>query len=304
MSKFIDLSVKGALGDESKWFEYIGGIKAAHAGFVDYDGAKVELRKVLVSAIEKRIPEHHFGIFFSGGVDSSFIAQVCKNKNANFTCYTVGFSDKNMAIPPDIIYSRKVAKDLDLNYVEKIYNEDEAEKIIEEVVKILPKPKEFGIDFFVKVGVGSVILAAKKLADDSVFFSGLGSEEIFAGYQRHSEANDVDDECWNGLKMMWRRDILRDVSIANAAGIDFRLPFLDEDVIKSAMEISSDHKINDEFKKIVLREIAELEGLSHEFAWRKKQGAQYGSKFDKAIARIAKKKGFKLKKDYLRNLVD
>ena len=36
----------------------------------------------------------------------------------------------------------------------------------------------------VNLGVGAVELAAIKLSNTTDFFSGLGSEEIFAGYQR------------------------------------------------------------------------------------------------------------------------
>ena len=40
-------------------------------------------------------------------------------------------------------------------------------------------------------------------------------------------------------------------------------------------------------------------GLKKEFAFRKKKAAQYGSNFDKAILKLAKKNGFKYKKEYL-----
>jgi len=52
----------------------------------------------------------------------------------------------------------------------------------------------------------------------------------------------------------------------------------------------------------VARIVAEEMGLPKEVAWRKKQAAQYGSKFDRAILRLARKNGFKFKKDYLASL--
>ena len=116
-----------------------------------------------------------------------------------------------------------------------------------------------------------------------------GSEEIFAGYQRHLDAKDPHAECWNGLKNMWQRDFVRDVTIAKALGITVLCPFLDEDLIIKSMGIPADKKINKEFKKIILREIAEELGLPKEFAWRPKKAAQYGSYFDKALIKLAKK---------------
>ena len=116
------------------------------------------------------------------------------------------------------------------------------------------------------------------------------------------KAKDANKECWNGLKNMWKRDLERDYTIGKEIGIDIRTPLMDEDVIKIAMQIDASKKINKSHKKIVFREIAEDLGLKKEFAWRKKVGAQYGSKFDRAIEKLAKKNRFKTKGDYLESL--
>ena len=68
------------------------------------------------------------------------------------------------------------------------------------------------------------------------------------------------------------------------------------------MQIPGKRKLNKKYKKIILREIAQDLGLPKEFAWRKKQAAQYGSKFDKAIYKLARKNKFKFKKDYLKSI--
>jgi len=44
-------------------------------------------------------------------------------------------------------------------------------------------------------------------------------------------------------------------------------------------------------------------GVPKEASERKKKGAQYGSSFDKAITKLAKMNGFKLKKRYLDSLI-
>ena len=62
-------------------------------------------------------------------------------------------------------------------------------------------------------------------------------------------------------------------------------------------------KLDNNNKKIILREAAEFLGLNKEFAWRKKQAAQYGSNFVNGIDKLARKNGFKLKKDYLQSLL-
>ena len=164
----------------------------------------------------------------------------------------------------------------------------------------------------VKVSVGSVLYSAGKLAlgdGNNILFGGLGSEEIFAGYKRHEEAlkdNDFEslhNECWNGLKNMWQRDLTRDFAIAKKLGLELRTPFLDKDLIEAAMNVHPMLKLDKDNKKIILREAAELIGLKKEFAWRKKQAAQYGSNFVNGIDKLARKNGFKFKKDYLQSLL-
>jgi len=85
--------------------------------------------------------------------------------------------------------------------------------------------------------------------------------------------------------------------------LDLRTPFLDKELIKVAMNVHPMFKLDKENKKIILREATEFIGLKKEFAWRKKQAAQYGSNFINGIEKLAKKNGFKLKKDYLQSLL-
>ena len=102
---------------------------------------------------------------------------------------------------------------------------------------------------------------------------------------------------------MWKRDLIRDFTIAKKLGLDLRTPFLDKDLVKASMNVHPMLKLDKDNKKIILREAAEFIGLKKEFAWRKKQAAQYGSNFVNGIEKLAKKNGFKLKKDYLQSLL-
>jgi len=262
---------------EEGWIKHIDSLKT------DKKTTKAELKKEIINAVKKRIPNKRFGIFFSGGVDSSLIAFICKQLKADFICYAVGL--ENAA---DIEAAKRAAKLLNVKLKFKILSLEEAEKIIEKVTEIV------GPDVM-KVGVGSVVYAAAQLAKKDkihIFFSGLGSEEIFAGYERHISVDDINKECWKGLKNMYKRDFLRDYLIAQNLGIDILTPFLDSDLIKTAMQIPGKEKLNKDYKKLVLRKVAEEIGLAEEIAWRKKKAAQYGSKFDRAILRLAKINGF------------
>ena len=272
-----------------EWISFINKLKTGDL-IEDKTKAKSLLEKELVNAVKKRIPDKKFGILFSGGVDSSTIALICKKFTNNFTCYTVGFKDSQ-----DVLYAKKVAKELKLNLKIKILDMDEIEKITKKLIKILGKRD------IVSISVGLVTYSAMELAKTDgikTVFTGLGSEEIFAGYQRHKEAGDINKECWNGLLMMYERDFKRDVPIADFLKMKVETPFLDENIIKTAMQIPGKFKIDEE-NKLILREISNELGLKKEFAFRKKKAAQYGSNFIKALDKISKKNGFKYKKDFL-----
>ncbi len=231
---------------------------------------------------------------FSGGIDSTFISFIAKQANANFTCYAVGLKES-----PDIEWAKRVAKELGFKLKKRILSLDEAEKIVKKVVLLFNEPDA------VKISIACVFYTAMEMAaKDGIkqIFSGLGSEEIFAGYERH-KVKDINEECWKGLFSMHKRDLIRDWKLADKFKIKLLVPFLDADVVKLGMQIPGDEKISGEFKKVVLRKIAENIGIPKEIAWRKKKAAQYGSRFDKAISKLAKKNGFKLKKDYLKSLL-
>jgi len=274
---------------EKQWETWIDSIKSKTV-----PSTKEELKDALVNAVKKLIPKEKFGIFFSGGVDSSFIAMVCKQAGADFVCYSVG-----MHGAPDLEWAEKASHALDLNWKKKEFTLEEAEALFKRTAKIWETPD------VLKLGVGSVEVAVIEMAKEDgikVLFGGLGSEEIFAGYERHAKSTDKHEECWNGLKSMWHRDLERDIPLANHFGIKALTPFLDEDLIRVAMGIDISKKINEEQKKIILREIAQELGLPKDFAWRKKKAAQYGSWFDKALTKLAKKAGTH-KTEYVKSLV-
>ena len=301
MTQVLGIVKDGKLIPEELWVKLISGIQNSFDDLeTNKERAKRELAESIVKSVKKRVVPK-FGVLFSGGVDSSLIAFISKKLGCNFTCYTVGIENSD-----DILWAQKVAKEHDFCLKLKVFSIDEFEIIVRDVVKILN-----GSDI-VKIGVGCVLYSAGKLAladGNNALFGGLGSEEIFAGYQRHEEVlaknnfEALHRECWDGLKRMWARDLARDFAIAKHLGLDLRAPFLDKDLIRIAMRIHPMFKLDKGNKKIILRESAEFIGLKKEFAWRKKQAAQYGSNFVNGIEKLAKKNGFKYKKDYLRSLM-
>ena len=301
MTQVLGIVKEGKLIPEDLWIKLINTLENDFDSLeTNIERAKRELAEAIAQSVKKRAVAK-FGILFSGGVDSSLIAFVAKQLKCNFTCYTIGIGGSD-----DIVWAQRVANEYGFNLKYRILSLDEFENVLKNTVKILNDAD------IVKASVGSVLYSAGKLAladGNNILFGGLGSEEIFAVYQRHEETLNNNDfaalhkECWNGLKNMWKRDLIRDFTIAKNLGLDLRTPFLDKDLIKAAMKIHPMLKLSNNDKKIILREAAEFIGLKKEFAWRKKKAAQYGSNFVNGVDKLAKRKGFDYKKEYLNSLL-
>ena len=79
--------------------------------------------QLLNQAIEKRIPNRKFGLLFSGGIDSTFLAKHFKDNNYDFTCYTAVLDTENI-VPKDLGYAQKAAQELGLKLkIKKIKQE-------------------------------------------------------------------------------------------------------------------------------------------------------------------------------------
>ncbi|HIH25086.1 TPA: asparagine synthase [Candidatus Woesearchaeota archaeon] len=248
------------------------------------------------------------GVLFSGGLDSTLIAHALYESGVPFTCYTVGFQDSGTKEPEDIVEARRTAQAMGWRIVERVYTLDEMETIIARTAGILGDRTDN-----VSVGVGSVIVAGAQLAANDgvrILFSGLGSEEIFAGYERHELAlqdgghERLEEECWRGLAAMHEQDLKRDTLLSVALGIAIPTPFLDPAVIKQGMLLAVTGKIVDGQRKLVLRRMAINMGLPTTFAMRPKRAAQYGSRTDAAIERLARKAGYESKGSYVRALIN
>jgi len=281
---------------EKEWIQKIAELqKSVKESSEPYENLKKGVKNSLINSVKKRLAKNS-AILFSGGVDSSTIALIAQNLGKNFTCYSVGFQDSNFKDPEDLVWAKKAAKKLGFKIRTKIFNLKSVEKVFKKTVSILGDNTNV-----VNVGVGGVVVAASQMIREKTVFSGLGSEEIFAGYDRHKK-NPSNKECWNGLKNMYSRDFLRDTGIASFLKVKLRTPFLDEDLIKSSMKVQIKHKLSNGVAKKILRDIAFELGLPKEFAYRPKRAAQYGSSFDRAIKKLAKNNGFGFKKDYLESL--
>ena len=264
----------------------------------EIDEAVEVIKDKFLKAVEKRVPEGDLGLLFSGGVDSTLIAAALKELGKEFTAYTAGIQHGNVNAPRDMDWAQEVAEEMNIRL--EAYESD-----LEEVEKELPRIADWiSSSSVVKNGVALPFHMALKDSPDSeqVIMSGLGSEQLYAGY--HRQQGYLNKECLSGLRSIFERDLYRDNVISFRNGRELRLPFLDHSLIEHALTIPEDYKVKDGYRKYVLRKAAEKLGVPEKVTWRGKTAAQYGSNFDKAIDRLSRDKGFDHKQEYLNSLRD
>lgn len=256
-----------------------------------------KLSRHLEKAVLKRVPEQKFGLLFSGGIDSTIIAHILKKAGHDFTCYTTIVDDNDFKEPEDLAHAKLVAEKLGLKHKIIKIRQGEAESLLKKLVPLIEDTN------VVKAEVGLTFYAACEAAGRDgckVIFTGLGSEELFAGYKRHKDSTDINKECISGLLKLYERDLYRDDVITMYHGLEARLPFLDTALIEYSLKIPGSLKIKQGVEKHILRLAAQELGLPVELTMRPKKAAQYGSNVSRLIARLTKQAGFKLKSEYLR----
>lgn len=256
---------------------------------IEFVEAEKKLYEFLKKSITKRIPyDKKIGVLFSGGVDSTIIVLVLQELNVPFICYTAEVVGGNIEQASDLKFAKELAEIYSLDLRIASYSVEELEEKTTEVMKII------GESDYIKTSVGLPFhLCAQQARDDgvSVLFSGLGSEELFAGYRRHRNTQDIRAECLNGLTIMYKRDLYRDDVITMASSVELRVPFLDRELVSFALTLPPEFLLNQDktVSKLILRSCAKTYlGLDERYAYRQKKAAQYGSKFDKGLLRLAK----------------
>ena len=120
------------------------------------------------------------GAFLSGGVDSSaVVALMAKHSKQKISTYTTGISAGDLKydiIPDDVEWSRKVAEILPIDYHETLLTPD--------VSELLPKLVWHQDAPVIDMAIPSYLISEQARSTQTVMLSGMGGDEIFAGYPR------------------------------------------------------------------------------------------------------------------------
>lgn len=258
---------------------------------VDFREAVDLYKHVLVNAVRKRLVglrENVLGVIFSGGIDSVLIAKLLQQEGQNIVCYCTGTEDSG-----DIVAARAVAEDLGLELKTAIIDEERVEQLLPEVIRNV---EESGL-LQVEVAI-PMYLAAKLASEDDirVMYTGQAADELWAGYPWYSDVLEADgylrlhEKLWEDLNYLYTDTLEREDKLTMAHSIELRAPYLDRDVIQTAMRVSPRLKIQgkaDKQRKRVHRQAAVELGVPPYLAYRIKDPAQSGSGIHDIVRKIA-----------------
>ncbi|NPU85856.1 MAG: asparagine synthetase B [Syntrophaceae bacterium] len=266
-------------------------IQLPQVDITDFRDAVERYKTVLVKAMQKRLTglrEERLGVIFSGGIDSVLIAKLLQREGKNIVCYCTGTADSG-----DILAALAVAKELGLELKTSIIDEDLVKGILSEVIRNV---EESGL-LQVEVAI-PMYMAAKMAAEDRirVMFTGQAADELFAGYPWYSDVLKesgylrLHEQLWEDLNYLYDDTLEREDKLTMSHSIELRAPYLDRDVIRTAMRISPRLKIQgseDSLRKRVHRQAAVELGVPPYLAFRIKDPAQSGSGIHQIIENLA-----------------
>ena len=143
------------------------------------------VREAVRSAVKRQmVSDVPLGSFLSGGIDSSAIVAFMTEAVERVTTYTVGFSSEDLShdiVPDDVGYARQMGQQFHTDYHEEILEP--------KVVDLLPKLIWHMDEPIADPACISTYLICKAARERlTVILSGMGGDEIFAGYPRHLAA--------------------------------------------------------------------------------------------------------------------
>jgi asparagine synthase (glutamine-hydrolysing) len=215
-------------------------------------------------------------------------------KLAGQECVAVGLENSH-----DLKQAKYAAGALGLSCTYVTITEAEIETALPVVVKTIPKkdPVNTGIaltQYFIARWAGG--------QGYTRIITGQGADELFGGYARYSESEDLEAELardFLGLEAQAQRD----QGIAALHGTYLSMPYLDLRVVRAARAIPAHGKVQGNRRKIPLREVAERH-IPQDLAWKEKKAMQYGSGVWGVLRKLARKNGYKTSlQDYIDQII-
>jgi asparagine synthase (glutamine-hydrolysing) len=141
-----------------------------------------EVQEAVEAAVRRQmVSDVPLGSFLSGGVDSSAIVAAMSSTNGRVSTWSIGFSEADLEheiVPDDLRYAREVGSLFGTDYHERILEPN----VLELLPKVIWHLEEPIAD---PAAISTYLICREARREMPVMLSGMGGDEVFAGYPRH-----------------------------------------------------------------------------------------------------------------------
>jgi asparagine synthase (glutamine-hydrolysing) len=239
-----------------------------------------KLRELVTAAVDKRMmSSRKIATLLSGGLDSTLVTALVKRHlpDGQLDTYSIGLQGS-----VDIQFARQAAEYLKTNHHEVVVTEEEFLGAIRETIQQIESWDTTSI----RASVGNYLVSKyiRANSDNVVIFCGDLSDEIFASYRGFMRAPNSEDFYRENVRMIrdvQYFDLLRSDKSISGAGLEARVPFGDNDLIKYVMSIPPEMKMfsDSRMEKYLLRRAfddPENSILPRELLYRRKEAFSDG----------------------------
>jgi asparagine synthase (glutamine-hydrolysing) len=227
---------------------------------------------------------------FSGGIDSSLLAYYLRESGKDILLNCVGVGKTS-----EFDHAKHSAEVLNLPLTLDSFTEEQVVETIDHLLYSIEEAHPM------KIGVAMPLYWVAKNASQKgyqVIYSGNGSDELFGGYKKYlieyqTSGDTVQKTMFTDVTTSWTKNLERDTKTCNDLGTQLRLPFTELNLIKYGLSIPIDQKLPQDngIRKLIIRKLAKNIGLPDKIADRPKKAAQYSTRVNKIMNKIAKRHG-------------
>jgi asparagine synthase (glutamine-hydrolysing) len=173
-------------------------IGGPNRGNVAPDQVRRELRELLEDTISLRtVSDVPVGVFLSGGIDSSSIAALlAQARPGQVNTFCIAFTQEEYG---EARFARTVADRLKTDHFETMLSSDSALRYVPYALAAMDQPTIDGVNSY-------IVSQETRRRGLKVALSGLGGDEIFAGYSSFRTVPQMERAAWllGGVNMHWR----------------------------------------------------------------------------------------------------
>jgi asparagine synthase (glutamine-hydrolysing) len=178
---------------------------------LSYDEAMKELESLFLSAFKYRlVSDVDYGIFFSGGYDSTAVAAILQaNSDIQFKTFTIGFNDSEF---DESNHAKQIAKLIGTDHTEFFCTEKDALEIVERLPEIFDEPISDNSC------IPTYLLSKITRQYVTVALSADGGDEQFGGYDKYYANLEVYKRLLN-LPSFFKKLLLIPISVLDFLGV-------------------------------------------------------------------------------------